>query len=95
MSELEWRSVKVTAAELGDEWPFTVDEVVITARGERGVGPVVVAAEGTTYAVNGLARQAGEWPEVESIWAENNEYPGMGLRKSIEPIITRGHDLIR
>jgi hypothetical protein len=50
------------------EWPFTVDEGVLNC---EGAGAVTFTANGTTYAVNGTARGATSFPDVDPIWAKD------------------------
>ena len=81
----------IAAATFEDPWPFTVEEGVVRCLGGSAV---VLIAEGTTYAINGLARGriADEgWSEVEPIWLENPSIPG--TRIDIGPVIDIGLDL--
>ena len=93
-------SVKITKAEYGEKWPFTVLEGVLSCKvygqlsnGEP-VGGVTFTAKGKTYAVNGIAaapRRMAEngWRKLEEIW--KIEYPGKPpLRVNMGPIIERG-----
>jgi hypothetical protein len=79
-------------ADLGTDWPLTVDEGTVSCEGigER-LGEVYFTAEGTTYAVNGLAQGASDGPDIDEIWADNLEMEG--LKINIGPIIDRGLDL--
>jgi hypothetical protein len=75
---------EVSAADLGSDWPLTVDRGTL---GCEGGGAVTFTTEvGTTYAVNGLALSSTSYPDVEAIWADA---PG-GLKKDITPLIQRG-----
>jgi hypothetical protein len=78
----------VSKAELGEEWPFTVSEGVIHCEGSGGVGAVTFEANGTTYAVNGFAKDQDVGADIEEIWADDPTAPG--LKKNIGPIIDRG-----
>lgn len=78
----------VSRDQLGDEWPFTVDSGMVACDGANGVGEVTFTAEGTTYAVNGLAIQTGQYAEIDTIWADDPTIPG--AKKSIGPIIDLG-----
>lgn len=84
----------MSRAELGAEWPLTVDEGTVSCEGigER-LGQVYFTAEGTTYAVNGLAQGASDGPDIDQIWADDPEMDG--LKINIGPIIDRGLDLCR
>ena len=77
------RTERVSRQQLGDEWPFTVDDGIIQA--EAGVS-VTFKARGDVYAVNGLAKGQG-FKDIEPIWADD---PETGLKKNIGPIIDRG-----
>jgi hypothetical protein len=80
------KSERVTRAQFGDEWPFTVDGGVLR---RYPIGGVTFKANGTEYAVNGLAKGQG-FKDVKEIWADD---PETGLRKNIGPIIDRGLEL--
>ena len=83
------RSVKVTQAEFGDAWPFTVAEGTVRC---VGASSVVFDTGGRTYAVNGTAKAQTEFPDFDSIWAADPK--GIpGTKKSIGPIITKGLSL--
>jgi hypothetical protein len=55
------------------EWPFTVDEGVLSC---EGAGAVTFSAEGSTYAVNGTAMGTTDYPDVDAIWADDPAGPG-------------------
>lgn len=78
---------RVTRAEYGDEWPFTVDEGVIEAVPDSPA--LVFHAGGKTYGLNGAARgKRGQYADIGEVWAP---LPGgSNLRKDITPILKRG-----
>lgn len=77
----------ITKTDLGDEWPFTVDEGIIEA--VTGSLAIVFKANGKTYAVNGIAQgKAFGYSKIDEIWASDPSTPR--IRKSISPILTRG-----
>lgn len=83
---------RMTRADLGADWPLTVDEGVVSCEGiSEGLGEIYFTAEGTKYAVNGLAQGASEGPDIDVIWADNPEMEG--LKINIGPIIDRGLEL--
>lgn len=66
-------------------WPLTVD------RGTLDCAPgnlVTFTAGGTTYAVNGTAKGANEWADIDSIWADDGS--GLGLKVNIGDLIDAG-----
>jgi hypothetical protein len=85
---------KITRAEYGDKWPFTVDEGVLSFRDTgRTVGTtrmveVTFTADGVTYGINGTAKGNDRYSDVDAIWANNPSCPG--ARKDIGPILDRG-----
>jgi hypothetical protein len=78
--------VQVSRSDFGKDWPLTVESGTLNC---EGAGAVTFTADGTTYAVNGLASGMDEWPEIDSIWADA---PG-GLKKDIGPLIDRGLEI--
>lgn len=62
---------QVSRAEFGEAWPFTVDEGYVDCLPAQAA---VFKANGTTYAINGLARS--RYPAVDPIWRDNPEIPG-------------------
>jgi len=85
----------LTRADFGKDWPLTVDSgVVHCTKGSA----VTFETGGDTYAVNGTARGFMEqegWEDITDspIWAENPDYPGVGLKIDIGVIIDAGLDL--
>lgn len=78
----------VSKDDLGEAWPFSVSEGVLDCEGSGGVGAVTFEANGTTYAVNGVAKDQGAGADIEEIWLDDPTIPG--AKKSISPIIDRG-----
>ncbi|WP_258043809.1 YebY family protein [Mycobacterium kansasii] len=75
------------------EWPLTVPEGTLACEslGERMGRVTFTAPDGTTYAVNGLAKGTDRWAEIDAIWAS---YPEDPLAKvNIGPLIDRGLSL--
>lgn len=85
------RAAKVTQAEYGDRWPFTVPEGTVRCSGTAGAGAVTFEAGGRTYAVNGTARTQKTFPDIDPIWRDSPN--GLGLKVSIGPIIDKGLSL--
>lgn len=74
----------------GDEWPLTVPYVVahcedITVSGRSLQVATVNDSDGKTYAVNGTAKDHGNFLDIDPIWASNTDVPG--LKKDISPVI--------
>lgn len=72
--------------DLGDDWPFVVDSVVIKRRGTTALhvrpGP---PHKIKIYALNGSAKTHLGLPEMDGqIWADNPEIPG--TKKSLSPL---------
>jgi Protein of unknown function (DUF2511) len=80
------KSMRVSRSQLGEEWPFTVEEGLVQG---RGWGSVTFKARGEVYAVNGVAKGQG-FKNIDAIWAND---PATGLKKNIGPIIERGLEL--
>jgi Protein of unknown function (DUF2511) len=78
----------VSEDELGEAWPFSVSEGVLHCEGSGGVGAVTFEANGTTYAVNGFAKDQDAGADIEPIWVADPAIPG--AKKSMAPIIDRG-----
>jgi hypothetical protein len=78
-------AVEVSRSDFGNEWPLTVDSGTLDCD-EPGL--VTFSANGTTYAVNGLAIGSDRWPDIDAIWADDPQQPG--LKISIGPLIDRG-----
>jgi hypothetical protein len=83
----------VSRAMLGDKWPFTCDEGVVSCAGLNGV---TFTTGGVTYAVNDTARERNkteqrEWIDLRSSFLWAPEPAGNpGSRKDLRPIIDIG-----
>ena len=64
-------SREVTRADLGEEWPLTVDAGTLEC--SRGL-IYTFTADGKTWAVNGTAAARG-YADIEPIWAPNPNIP--------------------
>lgn len=78
---------------LGSDWPLTVDYVVlhcknITAGGMNLQVVTLDAPDGSTYAVNGTAKDHTDYPSAEAIWADDPKVDG--LKINIGPVIDSG-----
>ena len=74
------------AEALGYEWPLTVSEGLIWC---VGAGRLVFEADGTQYALNGLARGTGEYEDIGPIWLDDPEVDG--LKVGIDGLIGWGN----
>lgn len=85
----------ITRANLGEQWPFTVEQGEVRCLNSTGtgLGEVVFIAEGTTYAINGPAKSRKIYADIATIWRDDPSYPG--LKVSIGPIIDLGLKLCR
>jgi hypothetical protein len=87
----------IRGAELGDSWPFTVSEGVVSCVGRGGIGfAIFTAPDGTRYALNGLAKAPDimtryNLHQIDAIWRRNPEVPE--LRINIGPAIDRALEL--
>lgn len=78
----------ISRTSMGAAWPFTVESGVVKCSGKNGVGEVTfVASNGTTYAVNGLARSAGKYPDAFDIQAFDANRVAKG---DLNAVIARG-----
>lgn len=81
----------ITRKDYGNNWPFIVDEVYLDCQGFS----VTVTANGTTYAVNGRAKDFTDYPDVTPIWAIDTSFNDPTVRKDIGPIIDAGLELCK
>ncbi len=82
----------VTRSDFGDEWPLTVDSGVL--RCEEGSAVVFKDdADGTVYAVNGMAQTWDLGVDIEEIWADDPDIPEPEFRINIGPLLDAGLDL--
>lgn len=82
----------VGRSDLGKAWPLTVDSGELNCEGSGGVGQATITVDGTTYALNGLAKSNDANEDIQPIWAEDKRL-GMGLKKDIGPLIDRALEL--
>jgi hypothetical protein len=66
------RTITVTAAEYGDEWPLTVDSGVLQCQGNAAS----IRTPRGVYALNGFALQEG-LPRLDPIWRDDPSVPGV------------------
>ena len=77
----------------GDVWPLTVPEVTVTC---RGAGAVILAVNGKTYSVNGMAMTAyKDLPTVSEDGLWRDALSGGGPKVDLGPIIDAGLDLCK
>ena len=72
--------ITVTRSDLGEDFPLTVDKCELYCEGDM----LFCYADGTTYALNGTARQ--KRPAIDPIWAQDPDNPE--AKKSIDPLIS-------
>lgn len=75
----------ISRTDLGDNWPLTVDRGTLECRDGSSV---VFTVGGTTYAVNGTAKGAHRYAEIDAIWSADPNVAG--LKKNIGPLIDKG-----
>lgn len=88
----------VSAAEFGDEWPFTVASGTVVCEALPSSLEVYnvffVDGAGVIYPINGIAlgrSDAYDWSEIEAIWTPDPDI--VGTRISIGPMIRAGLDI--
>jgi hypothetical protein len=80
---------KLTRAQLGDKWPFTVDYVTVNC---DGPSYTVTAPDGKEYALNGTAESIKDsngrpqYAKLEDIWVKAEIAPGVMGRKDLDAI---------
>lgn len=82
---IDGSSMLINATCIHDDWPLSAEEGVLAC---HPAFAVTFAADGTEYAINGLARQRDEWAEVDPIWLDNPDVEG--LKVNIGPLIDLG-----
>jgi hypothetical protein len=92
-AQLSESDEKISKSDFGDDWPFTVEEGLLSCKGGDGFGAVIFSSNGITYAVNGIAKGRKIYNNIEAIWADNPAVPG--LKKNIGIIIDRGLKLCK
>ena len=79
-------NMKISRADLGDEWPFTVDSGVIACNHPSSA--VVFFTNEKIYAVNGVAKGEKRYADVREIL---RDHPSVaGSKVDIGPILDRG-----
>lgn len=80
----------VSHAMLGDAWPLTVEDGVLSCTTASGGEAVFFGSGGVIYTVNGWAQTYyPDLPEIDPIWAAGQYAPKM----DISPLIELGLDL--
>jgi hypothetical protein len=69
----------------GRTWPLTVDSGTLSC---EPVNRVIFTAGGTTYSVNGTAKGAHQWADIDPIWADDGS--GLDLKVGIGDLIEAG-----
>lgn len=77
---------KVSRNDYGKNWPLTVESGTLDCEGSDGIGEATITVDGTTYALNGLAKQNPDNADVRPIWADDPEL-GQGSKKDIGVLI--------
>ena len=90
VSGCEEKGVKVTKAEYGEKWPFTVDEGYLDCLGNH---EVIFKVGRRQYALSGEAGATQKYLEVDLIWKEDPKMKG--TKMLIAPIIERGEKLCK
>jgi tetratricopeptide (TPR) repeat protein len=78
---------KVTRAEFGEDWPFTVEEGYVDC---LYISDAVFRANGITYAINGTARSRAQergYADIYSIWRDDPGYSELDVKVNIGTII--------
>lgn len=83
----------LVSTDFGADWPLTTPYVVVRCEeknaGGRTVQLVILdTPDGTTYAVNGTARDHTDLPDIFPIWAVDPDVDGLKL--DISPVIDAG-----
>jgi hypothetical protein len=63
----------ISSADLGDRWPLTVSSGTLRCKGSGGTGEVTFTASGTTYWVNGPAKQTHRYVDFGRIWLDGTD----------------------
>lgn len=91
-------SYVVTAAEYGEQWGFTANELRVTCRHHQYDGGsirphVLVEAGGKTYALNGAAMGSGLYPSAREIMKKDKD--GLYTFKGQTEVLKRGVSMCR
>jgi hypothetical protein len=79
-------SIQISASEVSDEWPLTVDSGTLSCEPPSSV--TFTTPDGTTYAVNGTAQTLSVAPDIDPIWKDDPDVPGAKI--NIGELIDRG-----
>jgi hypothetical protein len=82
--------LKVTKAEFGNIWPFTVDEGYVDCLGYK---EVVFRTQGGQYSLNGQAASTKKYLPIDPIWRDNPQIEGTKI--PIYSVIKKGLDLCK
>ncbi|KLO45365.1 hypothetical protein ABH37_00790 [Mycobacterium haemophilum] len=70
-------------------WPLTVSEGTLACHPLGAhLGRVTFTSGGTTYWVNGTAKAAHKYADLDDIWRDNPDIPGTKI--NIGPLLDRG-----
>lgn len=74
----------LASSSFGDEWPLTVPYVIahceeITVDGRDLKMATVDAPDGETHAANGTAKDHGDYPDIDPIWAPDPDVSGLKI----------------
>jgi hypothetical protein len=77
----------------GDKWPLTIPYVTARCQGITVAGRPLKAVSldapwGKSYAANGTAKDHSSLPDIDPIWAENPDVPG--LKMDMSPVVDAG-----
>jgi hypothetical protein len=102
-SDTSLRTAEVRRADLGSDWPLTVESGVlrcadIEVAGDPSARSVTfTTTDGTTYAVNATAQEHTDLPPIDPLWADDPAYVEddalRGLKITIWPLVARGLEL--
>jgi len=79
---------KVSKADFGDAWPFTVDSGTLYCKGSSTAGAVTLRAGGKDLRAQQHGEHVRPRPRLTPIWADDPT--SAGSKKSINPLITAG-----
>jgi hypothetical protein len=90
VSETTHNERKITKAEYGEKWPFTVEEGILKCINDG----VIFTVNRKSYGINGRAKTDG-YADPQEIWAVDSSLSDAynTLRKDIQPIIDDGRKM--
>jgi hypothetical protein len=72
-----------------EPWPLTISEGTLACESiSANLGRVTFTTGGNTYWVNGIAKAAQRYADLDEIWRDNPDIPG--TKVNIGPLIDRG-----